>query len=197
MSGGALTRGNTATLKSKRHCTEAEIKCSHCGGQHTQAECESKKTGEIPKCINCNKVAAFPTCGISLDTSRRALRSELGASPRNQETKELLAIKNFQKTTRSVIRPREINEQDTIGKGAAGRFTGHLELADWTYRKLGAPSTGNPKTGSLGPIVPEISGFNQIGDEFGDGLSRELLELGAPSLGSLGRARGGLSSGEG
>ncbi|KAL4708705.1 hypothetical protein ACJJTC_017384 [Scirpophaga incertulas] len=58
--------------------------------------------------------------------------------------------------------------------------------------ELGAPSTGNPRTGSLGPIVPEISGFNQIGYEFGDGLSRELLVLGAPSLGSLGRARGEL-----
>ncbi|KAL4706444.1 hypothetical protein ACJJTC_004985 [Scirpophaga incertulas] len=63
--------------------------------------------------------------------------------------------------------------------------------------ELTAPSTESPRTGSLGLVVPEISGFNQISYEFGDGLSRELLALGGPSLGSLGRARGELSGGVG
>ncbi|KAL4720252.1 hypothetical protein ACJJTC_007788 [Scirpophaga incertulas] len=50
----------------------------------------------------------------------------------------------------------------------------------------------SPRTGGLGLIVREISGFNQIEYKFGGWLSRELLGLGGPSLGSLGRAWGEL-----
>ncbi|KAL4707207.1 hypothetical protein ACJJTC_016583 [Scirpophaga incertulas] len=46
---------------SKRHCTEVEVKCSHCGGQHTQAECNPKKAGETPRCINCTRLGSSET----------------------------------------------------------------------------------------------------------------------------------------
>ncbi|KAL4703120.1 hypothetical protein ACJJTC_000179 [Scirpophaga incertulas] len=63
------------------------------------------------------------------------------------------------------------------------------QLAGW--------GSSRPGTGSLGPIVPEISDINQIEYKFGDWLSRGLLVLGGPSLGSLGRARGELPGGLG
>ncbi|KAL4719900.1 hypothetical protein ACJJTC_002483 [Scirpophaga incertulas] len=37
----------------KKYCTETEIKCSHCGGQHRQDQCEEKVKGTIPVCVNC------------------------------------------------------------------------------------------------------------------------------------------------
>ncbi|KAL4719017.1 hypothetical protein ACJJTC_011470 [Scirpophaga incertulas] len=40
---------------------ETEVKCSHCGGQHTQAECDLKKAGETPRCINCTRLDSRET----------------------------------------------------------------------------------------------------------------------------------------
>lgn len=37
----------------KRHCTETETVCSHCGGPHLKSACEEWKAGANPSCYNC------------------------------------------------------------------------------------------------------------------------------------------------
>ncbi|KAL4702018.1 hypothetical protein ACJJTC_000018 [Scirpophaga incertulas] len=36
-----------------RYCTETVEKCGHCGGPHRQDECEEKRKGMKPVCVNC------------------------------------------------------------------------------------------------------------------------------------------------
>lgn len=38
----------------RRHCEEEEDVCSHCGGPHLKAKCETWRAGENPSCRNCH-----------------------------------------------------------------------------------------------------------------------------------------------
>lgn len=40
---------------SRRFCKEAEEKCSHCGGAHLKAKCDSWQSGTAPSCCNCKR----------------------------------------------------------------------------------------------------------------------------------------------
>ncbi|KAL4702164.1 hypothetical protein ACJJTC_011504 [Scirpophaga incertulas] len=84
----------------------------------------------------------------------------------------------------SSVGSRRFRAVSVVAKTTPGKPAREVELV--------APTTESPRTGGLGLVVREISGFNQIEYKFGGWLSRELLGLGGPSLGSLGRAWGEL-----
>ncbi|KAJ2940792.1 hypothetical protein O0L34_g14909 [Tuta absoluta] len=39
----------------RKHCTEATVKCSHCGGDHMKVDCPGWVIREAPECCNCVK----------------------------------------------------------------------------------------------------------------------------------------------
>lgn len=52
---------------SKRLCTETQVRCSHCGGQHTKARCPEFQAGESPTCINCLRAKRQDTMHNAFD----------------------------------------------------------------------------------------------------------------------------------